>query len=182
MSNVRQPINLELARRIDLVCDRFESNWRLGRRQRLETYLVSVEPSERDAYLKALLELELALRREHGEVPELQEYLIRFLDAQPLIASLFETRVPDDSLVANRPTVDSQVDQTNTGRSSRRGAVRQVVPTEFGRYRIKSQIGAGGMGTVVLAEDTLLGRSVALKIPYLGGTDHREQLDRFDRR
>jgi serine/threonine-protein kinase len=36
--------------------------------------------------------------------------------------------------------------------------------TRFGRYEIRSKIGAGGMGEVYLAEDSGLHRKVALKI------------------
>jgi len=36
--------------------------------------------------------------------------------------------------------------------------------TKLGRYEIRSQIGAGGMGEVYLAQDTKLDRKVAMKV------------------
>ncbi|HEX8747001.1 MAG TPA: protein kinase [Pyrinomonadaceae bacterium] len=53
--------------------------------------------------------------------------------------------------------------------------------TRLGRYEIRSQIGAGGMGDVYLASDSLLGRYVAIKIfpPQLAR--EAERLARFVR-
>src|SRR2546421_8410010 len=47
-------------------------------------------------------------------------------------------------------------------------------------YRIVSKIGAGGMGEVYLAEDTRLGRKVAVKVLVEALTTNRDRLVRFD--
>lgn len=51
--------------------------------------------------------------------------------------------------------------------------------TKLGRYEIRSQLGAGGMGEVYLALDTELDRTVAIKIlPEALASDH-QRLQRF---
>ena len=51
--------------------------------------------------------------------------------------------------------------------------------TRFGRYQIRSPIGAGGMGEVYLAEDTELERTVALKVLPEGVASDQQRMQRF---
>lgn len=53
--------------------------------------------------------------------------------------------------------------------------------TRLGRYEIRSQIGAGGMGDVYVATDTLLGRDVAIKVFPAEFGQEAERLARFVR-
>src|SRR5262249_51857575 len=72
---------------------------------------------------------------------------------------------------------------SRTGRPRRMPAmvVRQDLPAQLGRYRVLSRIGAGGMAAVYLAEDTVLGRRVALKVPHFGPEDDPAVRERFSR-
>jgi serine/threonine protein kinase len=51
--------------------------------------------------------------------------------------------------------------------------------TKLGRYEIRSQLGAGGMGEVYLAQDTKLDRNVALKILPAEVAAHPDRMRRF---
>jgi serine/threonine protein kinase len=51
--------------------------------------------------------------------------------------------------------------------------------TKLGRYEIRSKIGAGGMGEVYLAQDTKLGRRVALKVLPAEVASNQDRMSRF---
>ena len=52
--------------------------------------------------------------------------------------------------------------------------------TPLGPYEIRRQLGAGGMGEVYLAQDTRLGRQVAIKVLPAEFSGDSERLARFE--
>src|SRR3954468_22759909 len=54
-----------------------------------------------------------------------------------------------------------------------------MIGETFGSYRVTDKIGEGGMGAVYLAEHTLIGRKVAVKVLLPEHSTKKDLVDRF---
>jgi urea ABC transporter urea binding protein len=133
---------------VQRVCKQFAEAWQAagssGAPPRIEDYLGdSVEPVRR-ALLEELVSLDIDQRRGRGEQPQLKNYQARF----PELGSL---ELPGATVEAVTLSFLKPANEPDT-------------LGWLGTYRVRALLGAGGMGMVFLAEDTLLERQVALKV------------------
>ena len=75
-----------------------------------------------------------------------------------------------ESLLAGTDTVDvarlSTSDTRSDGREAPESSQERPLPSKIGRYVPSRELGQGGFGVVYLAQDPVLCRDVALKLPY----------------
>ncbi len=146
-----------------------------GKPSRVETYLRAYpELGNADVVSPELVQAEYEARRAAGQAPPWSEYEQRFPRQAGSVRRRVESGPPPFPAVA---TVDTQ------GEVSTRTplATPDILPEQFGRYRIERKLGKGGMGAVYLAHDTQLDRKVALKVPHFRPGDGQTVLDRFYR-
>src|SRR5207237_3075927 len=101
---------------------------------------------------------------ENDAIRALAEYLVRFPGDDMAIAG--EYRAFKERRASTTVPIQSAGDSA---------------ADRLGPYRILRQIGRGAQGTVYLAEDTALGRNVALKVLDAGLTTNPEAIARFRR-
>ena len=119
---------------IDRCCDDFESQWRAGKRPRIDDFLPGAEPGWRHALLGELLLLEWELRRDSAESFGLDEYVSRFGEACALVETVWRQlliRLPNE-----RPLIQGLGEETCTRHPdahSRAGIQTLIWLTKFRR-------------------------------------------------
>lgn len=171
--------------RVNELADAFEDAWLAGLRPDLADFLdPGLDAQYHTELLKTLLELEMHYCQQNSLAFNADGLSDQFHEHSELIATIASdfARV---STLRNRP--QALVPLPDDAMPKR---CEEVVNLEdvaafppgykFGRYEIVRPLGQGAMGTVFLAQDTTLHRSVALKLPRLRGASE-QSIARFIR-
>jgi serine/threonine protein kinase len=142
--------------------------WERGDPVRLEALLETRPELREDA--EALLDLiyaEVLLREEHGDRPELAQYLHSFPHLAEPLRRLFAAH---DALLSLETDACPVMDGATTidDRASCAKQRMDVGPQRSGPYEALEEIGRGGMGIVYRARHRVTGRLAALKVMQAG--------------
>jgi serine/threonine-protein kinase len=173
----RSTLSFTKAAHVDALCDRFEADWRAGRRPSIQEVIAEITEPTRTALLGELLTIEVAWRRRNGEQPVPPAYVAQFPQDTELVESAFDKaetavakRVWDNGVPTPHDREPGDVSPDVADRTlSGPGAMDEGPGLGIGsgsvriRYQILRRHARGGLGEVFVAHDEVLNREVALK-------------------
>ncbi len=165
--------------RIEQLRQSFWMSLKSGSRPAIEKWM-SAAPSELQPVLfQELMAAEVEFRQSCGETPNPDEYRQRFPEFQQHIEQYFSHLLLQRPSDSNENTFDSTVSFSERNPAPEAPPRRREAGETIGRYRLEKLAGHGGYGEVWRATDTVLKRTVALKLtlPHLVmSQEHRSRL------
>jgi eukaryotic-like serine/threonine-protein kinase len=158
--------------------------WQQGDRVLAESF--AIRQSELFSDGRLLIDFvfaEFCLRHDLGESPSVDEYVSRFPQLANQLRPLLEGFRDGDRKLPPKPAASKSTAASGMapGISSQVPASSASIPLpeRIGRYRIERVLGHGGFGTVFLARDEQLNRSVAVKVPHADRVDLPQDVELY---
>ncbi|WP_197440278.1 serine/threonine-protein kinase [Polystyrenella longa] len=185
---------------IALKLKEFKEAWKPDSRPSIEEFVSDSNGDKQKQLIRELVSLEIELRNNAGETPELKEYETRFSELDINLETIFlagkppeldktrymvpEDRVEETVLFSSDTGFDSGMVgkdtlQADTDNQTREWIESQDHLQQFGEYVIVSEIARGGMGIVYKAYQLKLNRLVALKMISQGEFANQQEVRRF---
>ena len=149
-----EQLSLDELKLLDSACAALRESIENGTPRSLESFLDGIAEPKRSIMLLELIGSEIETKLEVKSELTVEDYVARYPQLADELPSLFAERCEEH---ARSKSSASQPRRTTRD-------AEQMVGRWLGHYKIQSVIGYGGMGFVLAAMDTKLGREVALKL------------------
>lgn len=164
------PLQVQAA--IDRVCDQFENSWKTNCRPRIEEHLRDWQEPERLTLFCELLSLDIKYRRKQEQEPSHADYATRY----PEYAHIIDQMITAVDGTTENISTESTTNEPTQIFASVFHDVKTALPDRIGRYEVQKLLGRGGFGSVYLAYDSTLNRSVAIKVARRDRVHQPEEL------